>query len=435
MAGENTTENENQEVNYLDMSDEDIAKLDGPGAAPEAKEPATKEGGEGDEHGDRGKDPKNDKPGEGTEERPAAGQDGDEGTDADGDEDPNKNKGGKADDKGEGGDKTTDTPADDKTPAGDKKVEKQPEADKDDKGEKKDPKDPPKDQVTAPTIDEKVAAYDRLMQGFKANGREVIPRSMDDAIALMQMGANYNKKMAALKPSLKVLKLLENNELLDEAKLSFLIDVSKKDPAAITKLVKDSGLNPLDLDADKAGEYKPKTHTVDDREIALDTVLQDLEGSPAYTQTLNVVGKQWDEASRRVIAKEPQLIRVIHDHIDSGMYDLIVAEVDRERTFGRLSGMSDIEAYRQVGDAIYKRGGFNHLGKGDGSTQGNPAAKEKVVVTPKPKKDGDDKRDAKRQAATPTKAAAPATKELPADFNPLAVSDEEFAKLSANRFR
>ena len=87
----------------------------------------------------------------------------------------------------------------------------------------------------------------------------------------MQMGANYNKKMAALKPNLKLLKLLENNGLLSEEKLSFLIDLDKKNPDAITKLVKDSGLDPLEMDVSKS-DYKPNTYTVHDREVELDSV-------------------------------------------------------------------------------------------------------------------------------------------------------------------
>ena len=119
------------------------------------------------------------------------------------------------------------------------------------------------------------AEYKRLLAPFKANGREIQVKSVDDAVALMQMGANYNKRMAALKPNLKMLKLLENNGLLSKEKISYLIDLEKKNPAAINKLVKDSGLDPMDLDAEKAGEYKPKIHSVDDREIDLDTVLDE----------------------------------------------------------------------------------------------------------------------------------------------------------------
>lgn len=271
------------------------------------------------------------------------------------------------------------------------------------------------------------AEYKKIMAPFKANGREIQVQSVDDAIALMQMGANYNKKMAALKPNLKLMKLLENNGLLSEEKIGFLIDLEKKDPAAIGKLVKDSGLDPMDLDADKASAYKPQTYTVDDREIELDTVLEDIQESSAYNRTLEIVSNKWDGASRQIVAKTPQLLKVINAHVESGIYDLIVKEVEREKMFGRLSGLSDIEAYRQVGDAIQARGGFNHLGAKD-----EKPAEQPIVVEPKPKKVDEDKLKDKKRAASSTKPASSAA--VKADFNPLSMSDEEFSKQIHNQY-
>ena len=273
------------------------------------------------------------------------------------------------------------------------------------------------------------AEYKRLLAPFKANGREISVKSVDDAVTLMQMGANYNKKMAALKPSLKLMKLLENNGLLSEEKISYLIDIEKKNPNAIQKLVKDSGIDPMDFDAEKAGEYKPKIHTVDDREMDLDTVLDEIQDTPSYNQTLQIVSKSWDGASKQVVANTPQLLKVINDHVANGIYNIISEEVERERVFGRLNGLSDIEAYRQVGDAIQARGGFNHLGNAQAKTVQAP-----VVVQPKPKKVEDDKLNEKRRAASSTKPAN-TSQASNDDFNPLSLSDEEFAKFAAKRFR
>jgi len=269
--------------------------------------------------------------------------------------------------------------------------------------------------------------YEKVFAPFKANGKDISVKSAEDAISLMQMGANYNKKMAALKPNLKLLKMLEKHELLDESKLSYLIDLDKKNPEAINKLVKDSGLDPMDFDAEKASEYKPKTYTVDEREMELDTVLGDLKDTPAYTRTLEVVGNKWDGASRQVIADAPQLLKVINGHITSGVYDIISTQVDQDRTFGRLDGLTDIEAYRKVGDAIQARGGFDHLGL----SQGKQTPKGTIVTPPKPKVDSVELRDKKRAASSTKPAAA---KSEAKEFNPLAMSDEEFSKQGIDKF-
>lgn len=283
-----------------------------------------------------------------------------------------------------------------------------------------------KEESTEAVFDYK-AAYEKLTTPFKANGRDIAVKNVDDAIALMQMGANYNKKMAALKPNLKLMKMLENNGLLNEERIGFLIDLEKKNPEAISKLVKDSGLDPLDLDADKAGTYKPNTYKVDDREMELDTVLDELQGTPTYNQTLNIVSNLWDGPSKQVIANSPQLLKIINSHVQSGIYDLISKEVESERVFGRLNGLSDIEAYRQVGDAIQARGGFNHLAQQPKETTSQP-----VIVQPKPKSGDDDKLREKKRAAGITQARGASTAAM--DFNPLSMSDEEFSKVAAARY-
>lgn len=279
------------------------------------------------------------------------------------------------------------------------------------------------------TIDFK-SEYERLLTPFKANGRDIKVNNVDEAITLMQMGANYNKKMAALKPNLKLMKLLENNGLLSEDKIGFLIDLEKKNPAAINKLVKDSGIDPMDLDAEKASAYKQTAYTVDDREIELDTVLDELQDSPAYNRTLDIVSTKWDAASKQVIAGTPQLLKVINDHVASGVYDLISKEIESERMFGRLNGLSDIEAYRRVGDALHAKGAFTSLLQGSSPNQQQQQPKP-VVVPPKPKAD-EDKLKEKRRAASSTKPAAPTA--TPKDFDPLALSDEEFSKLVNKQF-
>ena len=296
-----------------------------------------------------------------------------------------------------------------------------------DEGKEEQQKEPEKEE--ADSLDYK-AEYNRLLAPFKANGRDIAVKSVDDAITLMQMGANYNKKMAALKPNLKLLKMLENHGLLDEAKLSYLIDLDKKNPDAINKLMQESGLDPLDLDAEKAGAYKPSTYKVDDREVELDAVLDEIQESPSYNRTLDIVSRGWDGPSKQVIADTPQILKVINAHVQSGIYDLIHQEVENERTFGRLQGLSDIEAYRQVGDRLNAEGKFDHL-KGS-SPQGHQTSPKQVVVPPKPKMGNEDKLREKKRAASSTKPTAASAPK--ADFNPLALSDAEFEKMANTQF-
>lgn len=385
--------NENQDIDYLALSDEEILNMAEPAPQVTTTEVETEEEVED----------------EGTPEQGVT-EDEDDSTDEEdsADEEESTDQEESQEDTGAGSDDAPTPPkgADDKS---------------DVNGASQTPTPPAK------TVDYK-AEYERILAPFKANGRDIKVESVDDAITLMQMGANYNKKMAALKPNLKLMKMLENNGFLSEEKLSYLIDLGNKNPAAINKLVQESGINPMDFDAEKAGEYRPNVHTVDDRELALDSVLDSIQDTPTYNRTLEIVSKEWDGASKQIVADHPELLSVINDHLQRGVYDIISTEVERQRMLGRLTGLSSFEAYRQVGDAIQARGGFNHLG----SSQGN-SKNAKPVVPPKPKPDNSKLRDQKRAASSSKPGASNSS--IPEDFNPLAMSDEEFAKLSESKYR
>jgi hypothetical protein len=268
--------------------------------------------------------------------------------------------------------------------------------------------------------------YEQLTAPLKASGKELKFNDPAEMRRLMQMGVDYNEKMAAFKPHRKMLKLLENNGLLDEQKLSFYIDVDKGNPAAIAKLLKDSKVDPMDLNVDQDG-YEAKTYSVDDREIELDAVLDDLRGSAHYAQLLETVSKKWDTASKQIIHNNPAILNSINDHMASGVYDVVTTEVVRQQALGKLKGLSYLEAYKQVGDEIHARGGFAHL-----FPENNGPVPGQQVAPPAPKapeNPGADKRRAARATkATPAPAKAP-------DFNPLALDDEEFEKQFASQYR
>jgi len=267
------------------------------------------------------------------------------------------------------------------------------------------------------------AEYKKILAPFKANGKEMQVESVDEAIQLMQMGANYNKKMSALKPHLKTLKVLEKNSLLSDDKIGFLVDLANRDPKAIGKLIKDSGLDPLDMDVEASSDYVPKKHTVSDQELALDDVLDSIQDSAKYSETVELV-RQWDEPSKKAAAEAPQLLQVINQHMENGVYGVISTELERQRVLGKLNGLSDLEAYKQVGDSIQERGGFDHLFAKEEQRQQDPTPAKRLP--PKQKRE-DPKLKEKRRAAAPSKGA-PAKSKIPADFNPLAMSDEEFEK-------
>ena len=265
------------------------------------------------------------------------------------------------------------------------------------------------------------SAYKKVSEPFKANGIDMQVKSPEDIIRLMQMGANYQKKMGKLKPNMKIIKMLENNELLDEAKLNNLIDLSKKDPKAIAKLVKESDVDPLEIDKDAPTDYEPTNYSVTDKEYNLDRVLDDIKDTETFNRTINVLTKEWDTESRSVISDQPEIIGIVNAHMANGIYDEVNAVLQQEKALGKLDGIPDVEAYRQVAEYMNKNNMFKQPEK--------PVGKSKVSSKTDEKAEAD--RDKKRKAAAPVKQAT--VQKSKSDDNFLGLSDEDFMKKYAVR--
>lgn len=341
-------------------------------------------------------------------------KDKDDDTDKDVDDDSN--------DKDVDEDKDKDDLDDDLSKDDDKDIDKSID-DKDDTSKEDDNKD---DKSTKEGVDSETELK-KLFAPFRANGKEMQIDNVEDAIHLMQMGANYNKKMAGLKPNLKLIKMLENNDLLDEGKLSYLIDLNKKNPEAIKKLIKDSGIDVDDIntDDDKESEYKPNTYTVDDGEIELDNVISEIKDSPAFKKTMDIVGNKWDEPSKQVLAGSPGIIKVINEHVELGVYDKIMVIVERDRMLGKLKGLSDLQAYKMVGDAVNANGGFKTAPK---KTDDSTTIKDDDNKSKKDKERKDRKKSASSTKSSSNKKPAKET------YNPLDLPDDEFEKIATSKY-
>jgi hypothetical protein len=263
------------------------------------------------------------------------------------------------------------------------------------------------------------AEYQKLLSPFRASKREIQVKSVDDARKLMQMGVDYQYKMQAIKPQLRIMRALDKNGLLDEDKINFFIDLDKKNPEAIKEFLREKQIDPMELDLDSESQYKPGSYAPTEQEQAIDDVLDDIRGTKSFDRTIDEIGTKWDSGSREILTKQPQLIKLINDQVETGIYDQIMNVVASERMLGRLEGLNDLLAYKTVGDALQASGAFDHL---------------KKESKPKRKTSQDPKLKARKRAASPTRRSS-STQPSAKDFNPLALSDDEFEKMGAPSFR
>ena len=258
-------------------------------------------------------------------------------------------------------------------------------------------------------------AYNQVTAPFKANGATMQVTSPEDIVRLMQMGAGAQKQMAKLKPNLKLIKMLENNNLLDERRLNNLIDLSKNDSKAIAKLVKDSGVDPDDIDIENASTYQPNNYTVTDSEYELDQVLDSIKHTDTFDKTIDLLTSEWDDKSKTFVSENPNVIKVINDHMLNGVYDKVNAVMQQDKALGKLSGVSDVDAYKQIIDMLAKNGEL---------VDGNQQVPVQSNVTDIGDA-GSVKRKQNRKAAAPTKQTNTSNNSKQ-DVSYLTLSDDEF---------
>lgn len=287
---------------------------------------------------------------------------------------------------------------------------------------------PKKEEPKTPTADEYKAFYDRLLsKPIKANGKEIQLQTPDEAEKLIQMGLNYTKKMQAMQPALRVVKMLENNGLMDEARLSHLIDISKGDSGAIQKLLADTKFDPMSADADQAAKYVPADHRVSPLEMSFSAVLEDVEQTPAGVELISEVHGQWDADSKRALFQKPEILAKLAEQKTAGLYAQISGEVDRLRALGQITpDVPFLQAYHAVGDMMHQQG---RLVAPNAPTVAPPAVPvETREVAPLPKV-----RDTTQAKAAAAVRTAPSNPKAPT-LDYLSMDDAEFAKQSAGRY-
>lgn len=281
------------------------------------------------------------------------------------------------------------------------------------------PSSKPDASATPPNFE---ASYQQLMAPFKANGKTIELKTPEEARQLMQMGANYTRKMQEIAPQRKILQMLENNGLTDPEQLSFMIDVMKKDPEAVKKLLEDAKIDPLEIDTQSKSTYQGGKHVVTDEEANFKTTLADVQASPEGQETIKVIDKTWDATSKQALWNAPKILETINAQRESGIYQMIEEGINRDRVLGKIDPQTPfLEAYRIVGDRLEASGAFAALNKQAPASQvQQPVVVRKAVVKPLDNK-------AKVSAASPTRSAPRKAGVL---VNPLAMSDADFLKMS-----
>ena len=255
---------------------------------------------------------------------------------------------------------------------------------------------------------------------FKANGQEyefTVDEMKTQFGKVFGQAMDYTKKMQALKPYRKTVDAIEQAGISGDD-VNLMIDVLKGDKDAIAAVIKRTGVNALELDTEGESNYVAKDYGRNETELDIKEVVESISMDKEYTITHNVLEKQWDDKSREAFVEDPNMIRLLHTDVKSGMFDTINPIAQKLKVYDGAS-KSDLDYYKEAAQEYFK-----NQAQAEATTEAREqakvaaeqkrqeqaqAAKAAEVVKVKAnqaKRVETKKASAKRKAAAPTKKAA-----------------------------
>ena len=211
------------------------------------------------------------------------------------------------------------------------------------------------DEQTENTEDEELPEITETpVHKFKANGKEYsfTPEEMMEQFPkIFGQAMDYTKKTQALKPWRKTIDAIESARLGHDD-INLMIDVFKGDKNAIAELIKRTGVDALDLDTENS-KYVPKDYGRDDTALAIKDIVDEISVDKEYETTHRILSKEWDEKSFSELTKDPELIRLLHVDVKSGMYDKVQPIAEKMKVFDR-GRQSDLDYYKAAAQEYFK---------------------------------------------------------------------------------
>jgi hypothetical protein len=270
---------------------------------------------------------------------------------------------------------------------------------------------------------------------FRANGKDYEFSSdeiVDQFPKIFGQAMDYTKKMQTIKPWRKTIDALEGAKL-SHGDVSLMIDVLKGDKEAITEVLKRTGTDTLELNTEEDSAYVAKDYGRNDSALAISDIVDEISKDAEYATTQNILSSEWDEKSWATISEKPEMIKLLHTDVKSGMYNKLQPIAEKLKVYDS-GNKSDLEYYKEAAEQhfgkIAQQDTYNQQQAYKKVQQETAAAtatsNEKLRVDTA--KADNDKRNAAKSAAAKRKAAAP-TKSVSADrsvVNYLNESDEDY---------
>lgn len=206
--------------------------------------------------------------------------------------------------------------------------------------------DPIEDEKSEENINDEIAQQEQQELVFKANGREfkfTQNEMLEQFPRIFGQAMDYTKKTQAIKQWRKTIDAIEQAKLGHED-VNLMIDVMKGNKEAIAEVLKRTGVDSLEIDTENS-KYTPNDYGRDDKALAIKEIVEEISVDKEYEITHRVLSKEWDEKSFREMTEDPDLIRLLHVDVKTGMFDKVQPIADKIKVLDR-GNKTDLEYYR-----------------------------------------------------------------------------------------
>ena len=289
--------------------------------------------------------------------------------------------------------------------------------------------DPIEEEKSEEDINDEIAQKEQQELVFKANGREfkfTQDEMLEQFPKIFGQAMDYTKKTQAMKPWRKTIDAIEQAKLGHED-INLMIDVMKGNKEAIAEVMKRTGVDSLEIDTENS-KYTPNDYGRDDKALAIKDIVEEISVDKEYEITHRVLSKEWDEKSFREMTEDPDLIRLLHVDVKTGMFDKVQPIADKIKVFDR-GNKTDLEYYRLASiELAQQQQEANRVAyEAERQKQERAARLAKQVEIDRVKKTQERQKEVavkavERKAATPTTRKVPTSKVV--DY--LDNSDEAF---------
>lgn len=234
---------------------------------------------------------------------------------------------------------------------------------------------------TTDEVDYKKFYEEVALAKFTANGREVEGfKNPEDLIRAQQMLHGYSDKMKVFKEYKKFLKPLEERKITqDPDKFNLAMSLLDGDIEAIKKVIKDRGIDPLEMDLDDI-RYVNRNTLPSDAQLLIEEVSAQARDLGVEDKFHRVLTRDFDDESLQEFIKEGAVRRDLIQHLKDGTYDVVQDEIRKMELLdsnGELDSLSTVNKYR----IAVKRLSAANIAKAQRSAQVNTTqANQKVEL-------------------------------------------------------